>query len=282
VTAARTCTWCLSLLALLTFAAPLGAQESAFDCRGLSAAQEAQKATLFQTLHPYDVCDGTFAQCLAASPVEPLVKRHAADLCRLLKEGKESAEIQRLYSKRALTMLPGGPRVDIPVEPVTLAGDPQAPVTVAVYACVRCPFCSVMLPLLHKEVTEGSLKGRVKLHYRSFPLKDHAGSAEGGLAVLAAGRQGKFWPMLLKLYADFAVFKVEDLPGAAATLGLDGARFQADLASEETKKLLVATKQEGFRNKVASTPTLFIDGRRYQYENRFDVVLDVLQEAAGL
>jgi protein-disulfide isomerase len=253
----------------------------AFDCQHLTPPQETLRASLFASMHPYDVCDDTFQSCLAQPSPAPLVKRHAADLCRLIKEGKDAAEVQRLYSKRALTMLPGGPRVDIPVEPMTLAGDPAASVTVAIYACVRCPFCSVMLPLLYQEVTAGSLKGKVKLHYRAFPLKDHEGSAEGGLAVLAAGRQGKFWPMLLKLYAGFADFKVEDLPKVATELGLDAARFQADRASDDVKKLLVATKQEGFRNKVVSTPTLFIDGRRYQYENRFDVVLDVLQEAAA-
>ena len=71
------------------------------------------------------------------------------------------------------------------------AGDPQAPVRVVVYACARCPFCKVLVPGLYQEVTQGKLKGKVRLYFRPFPLKDHPGSSEGGLAMLGAAGRGK-------------------------------------------------------------------------------------------
>ena len=55
--------------------------------------------------------------------------------------------------------------------------------------------------------------------------------------------------------------------------------FEQAYADPKTRDALVAAKQEGLRNKVSATPTLFIDGRPYQYELNAAAVIDVLEEA---
>jgi protein-disulfide isomerase len=66
----------------------------------------------------------------------------------------------------------------------------------------------------------------------------------------------------------------------AKPVGLDRVAFERILADPKTRDQLVASKQEGLRNKVDSTPSLFIDGRPYVYDVKLEPILDVLQEAA--
>ncbi|RJO66235.1 MAG: hypothetical protein C4523_13310 [Myxococcales bacterium] len=250
-------------------------------CEGLDAEKQGLFARLLDTLHPYDCCDETISVCLTKQPVCPLAERLGKDVCRLVKLGKNQAEIEHAMLKRAQSMTPLGKPASFALDETMLAGDPAAPVTVVVYACTRCPFCKVAVPALYRLVAEGALKGKAKLYFRPFPLKDHVGSLEGGLAVEAAARMGKFWPYLLRVYERYDAFKPDLLAAWAAELGLDRSKFERLLAEPATKESLGLSKQEGVRNKVTATPTLFINGRKYVYEMATDVLKDVLDEEHG-
>jgi protein-disulfide isomerase len=100
------------------------------------------------------------------------------------------------------------------------------------------------------------------------------------MAFVAAEKQGKLWPYLLKLYANYDSFAVSKLAGWAREVGLDGAAFEKALKDKGNRKLLVSAKKEGLRNGVKATPTLFINGRRYYGDMDHDTLLDVLDEAA--
>ena len=96
---------------------------------------------------------------------------------------------------------------------------------------------------------------------------------------MAAERQGKLWPFLLKLYANFDSFAPGKLAGWASAAGLDRVAFEKALKDKSNRKALVSCKKEGLRNGVKATPTLFIDGRRYYGDLDHDTLLDVLDEA---
>jgi protein-disulfide isomerase len=248
-------------------------------CDSLPADKKALAQSLFSSLHPYDGCDETFARCLAAKPPKPVVLRLAADICRQVKAGRDRKEIERSLSRRAQSMLPAGPRAALTLDESFRAGTANAPVTVVVYACTRCPFCKVMVPALYAAVTDGPLAGKVRLYLRPFPLKSHSGSTEGGLALMSAAKLGQFWPLTLLVYQRFNSFTPAVLPEWAATAGIDRAAFERAFADPKTRDELVASKQEGLRNKVEATPGLFIDGRPYLYDMTTEAVLDVLEEA---
>jgi protein-disulfide isomerase len=248
-------------------------------CDGLPAEKKALVQSLFKSLHPYDGCDDTFARCLVQRPPAKVVVRLAEDLCRQAKAGKDGKQLEHALAKRAQSMLPGGPRLSARLDEATSAGDAAAPVTVVAYACTRCPLCKEIVPALHAAVRDGPLAGKVRLYVRPFPLKSHPGSSEGGLALLAAAKLGGFWPFTLLLYQQFDKFTPAVLPEWAAQAGLDRAAFTRILADPKTRDELVASKQEGLRNKVDATPSLFIDGRPYVYEIKVEAILDVLQEA---
>lgn len=263
-------------LATLLFAGSALAQTP--RCDGLEPKQKALAQELFSSLHPYDCCDETLAACLAAKERCSLAARLADDVCRLVKAGKDRPSIERAMDGRAQSMVDLGSRAPIALDETLAAGDPKAPVRAVVYACARCPFCSALLPKLHQEVTEGALKGKVRLYLRPFPLKNHPGSTEGALGVLAAAKLERGWPFLLALYGSFDQFDPARLGETAKGLGLDAEAFGAALNAPQTREALVEMKKEGLRNKVGQTPSLFIDGRPYSYELSLEALRDVLEE----
>jgi protein-disulfide isomerase len=268
-----------TLPAIVLLGVPRAVHAQTADCDGLPADKKTVARDLFAALHPYDGCDETFARCLAAKPPKPVVLRLASDICRQVKAGTERKRIEQNLGKRAQTMLATGPRAAIALDEATRAGAADAPVTVVVYACARCPFCKVMVPALHQAVTDGPLAGKVRLYFRPFPLKTHTESTEGGLAFMSAAKLGHFWPFTLRLYKDFDSFCPKVLPDWAEAAGLDRKSFEREYADAKTRDALVASKQEGLRNKVSATPSIFIDGHPYLYDLTTEAVIDVLEEA---
>ncbi|MFH1809585.1 MAG: thioredoxin domain-containing protein [Pseudomonadota bacterium] len=247
-------------------------------CDALTGPQRARVAALSSRLHPYDCCDDTIAHCLDQAPVCPVVRRLARQICAQVAAGKTDAEIEHALTRRGQSVLGVSRPVAIAVDPAMCAGEAEAPVVVTVYACSRCPFCSKLVPELHREIVEGALRGKAKICLRLFPIKDHPGSLEGGLALQAAARSGGFWPYILYLYAHFDAFSVERLDASAEAAGVPleaFARLRGDAALREA---LAASKREGLRNKVTSTPTVFIDGRRYHSELERSQLVDIIDE----
>ncbi len=247
-------------------------------CNALAPQAQQTARELLKKLHPYDCCDQTLDRCLAAKPRCPIVVRLADDVCRRVAAGQSRGMIETALAQRALTMVPSGKRAAIEVDEATVAGDRAAPVEVVVYACARCPYCKVVVGELHREVTTGALAGKARLYFRPFPIKGHPGSKEGGLALVAAARLGRFWPMLLHVYERFDEFCPGRLPEWAASLGMDRAVFEREMAADLTLRALVSSKQEGIRNGVTATPTLFVNGRRYVYDTKTEALVDALSE----
>jgi protein-disulfide isomerase len=269
----------LLIFAALCFGLARKSQAESSVCDSLPEDKKALVQSIFASLHPYDGCDETFARCLAAKAPKPVVLRLAASVCRQVKEGRERKAIEQAFSKRAQSMLPTGSRATLTLDETFRAGAADAPVTAVVFSCTRCPFCKIMVPALYTAVTDGPLAGKVRLYLRPFPLKSHTGSTEGGLALMSAAKLGHLWPLTQLLYKRFDSFTPAVLPEWAASVGIDRAAFERVFADPKTRDELVASKQEGLRNKVDSTPSLFIDGRPYHYEMTTEAVLDVLEEA---
>jgi protein-disulfide isomerase len=250
-------------------------------CASLPPEARARAEEALAKLYPYDGCDQTFARCLAQPEPAPVVLRLAADVCRRVGEGQDAKAIEHALGKRARSVLPLGKRATIALDEANRVGEPEAPVVIAVYACARCPFCKVLLPELHHEVTAGSLKGKARMYFRPFPIKGHPGSAEGGLAYVAAARMQRLWPVVLDLYARYDAYCPQKFGAWAAELGLDRQAFEALMADPGVRAELVAAKQEGVRNRVKATPTVFLDGVEYVYELKTAVLVDVVEELAA-
>jgi len=139
-------------------------------------------------------------------------------------------------------------------------GAADAPVTIVEFSDLQCPFCAQSHPVMQWVMT--AYDGRVKWLFKHFPLSIHPNARLAHQAALAAAEQGKFWPMHDALFADRQHVKRDALRAAAARLGLDVARFTADLDSPRLKARIETDRREGVALGVTATPTFFINGRQ--------------------
>jgi protein-disulfide isomerase len=105
--------------------------------------------------------------------------------------------------------------------------------------------------------------GKIQLIFKQFPLDMHSQAALAAAAAIAAHRQGKFWPMHDGLFAQRRELSRPSILAVARTAGLDMQRFEADLDSAETKKTIARDMEDGERAGVEGTPSVFINGRKY-------------------
>ncbi len=104
----------------------------------------------------------------------------------------------------------------------------------------------------------------VKLVYKEFPLRNHRFSKSASLAAIAAGRQGKYWQMHDKIFANYSSLSEEKLNKFATELDLDIPQFNKDREDFSAKKRVQSDLQSGVDAGVHGTPTIFVNGRRLQ------------------
>jgi protein-disulfide isomerase len=139
-------------------------------------------------------------------------------------------------------------------------GPDHAPVTIVEYGDFECPNCKQAAPavkLLLERYSE-----RVRLVYRHFPLEEvHPHALHAAEAAEAAGAQGKFWEMHDLLFENQRQLKQPQLHGYAERLGLDMARYTAEIDDEIYLQRVREHQRSGHDSGVRGTPTFFINGR---------------------
>ena len=144
------------------------------------------------------------------------------------------------------------------------------------YLDFQCPYCRVASGAI-KAVVLGDLEGRVRLRARHFPIREkHPRADATARAAEAAGRQGQFWAMHDLLYERFEAVTDDDLKAYALELGLDVARFEADVADPAIATAIEEDREAGLAAGVTGTPGLFLDGERYTGFYDRETLLDVL------
>jgi len=137
-------------------------------------------------------------------------------------------------------------------------GPDDALVTVVEFGDYRCGFCIKMRPVLAD--LERSYAGQVRFVYRHLPLGGNPESRLVASAAMAAGEQGKFWPMHERLFAIGGPMDRPVLDQVAREIGLDARRFAAALDSRRFELEVSREAAEAARLGVRGTPTFFING----------------------
>jgi protein-disulfide isomerase len=105
----------------------------------------------------------------------------------------------------------------------------------------------------------------VRLVFKHMPLASiHDRAQMASEAAAEAHAQGKFWSMHDLLLANQRALGRIELESYAETLKLDLTQFKAALDSGTHKNNVRLDLVEGSRSGVRGTPTVFINGRRYQ------------------
>lgn len=267
----------LSTPLLTLLLAPAQAETPA--CAALPDPQRQRAAALMEELHIHDCCDQPLARCLEQQPRCTLAERMSDNLCRRVAQGQEDSTIQRAFQLRAWTMQPYGEAAEFELDNAPTVGIPEAPVHVVVYSAPRGYHCARVVPGVHDAIAGGALQGKARMHSRLYPLRSNEHGKEAGLAFLAAHHLGGFWDFLLHSYTHFDDFELSYQAGWAESLGMDRVEFERLMADPAILDELKASKREGARLGVSSTPTFFIDGQLYRGEMEVDEIVDTIEEA---
>jgi NhaA family Na+:H+ antiporter len=157
-------------------------------------------------------------------------------------------------------------------------GDPSAEdaVTLVLYGDYLCPFCRRLRPVMRQ--LRDTLGDRLVYVFRHFPNeKAHPGATFIARATEAAARQSRFWDMHDWLF-DNPPPSERQVLDYARTLSIDTDLFQRDLASSEVRERVESDHARGRQNGVTGTPTIFVDGLRYDGAWDFHSMLEALEQ----
>lgn len=131
-------------------------------------------------------------------------------------------------------------------------GPRDAPL-VLLYADFSCPRCAVAWARLRE--------AEVRLVFRHFALQaKHPRAVPLAIAAEAAGRQGAFWELHDRLYADQGRQDDPHVWEHVRALGLDLDRFEADRRESEVAQRVASDVRDALRAGVTATPSLFHSG----------------------
>ncbi len=249
-------------------------------CDALTGDEHRLAQHILSSEYLYDCCDDTIARCLQEQPRCSLAARLADNVCRRAASGHDETRIRRALSRRARSMVGSGSSAEIDLSTAPSIGPDDAPVTVVIYACARCPYCTILVPALYEAITTGELSDQVRMAFRTFPIRGHEGSTTAGLAFVAAAEMNTFWPFMLHAYNHFDAYSPERQVEWAVAVGLDRQAFEAQVSDPATREALVAQKKEGLVNGVEETPTIFINGRRWVGDLETVELVDAIEEEA--
>jgi NhaA family Na+:H+ antiporter len=156
-------------------------------------------------------------------------------------------------------------------------GDSSERVTSLVsYGDFLCPYCRRFRSVLLR--IRGVLGERLAYVYRHFPNESaHPGAEFAARAAEAAAEQGRFWEMHDGLYGREPPLTEAIVRDVARGIGLDMERFERDIESDEIKVRIARDLDEARRDGVSATPTIFVDGQRYDGAWDFYSLLNVLE-----
>jgi protein-disulfide isomerase len=89
----------------------------------------------------------------------------------------------------------------------------------------------------------------------------HPHAAAAHAAAEAAHRQGQFWAMHDRIFANPRKLDAGTLAGYAREIGLDLDRFRRDSESEAVREKILSDAQEASELGVTGTPSFFVNGR---------------------
>ncbi|MDB4968246.1 MAG: Na+/H+ antiporter NhaA type [Myxococcales bacterium] len=267
----------LALLAILCAPALASADTSVqvpnVDLSGMS---EVDKGSLVKLLQKYPSACGKAQSLEASLKSDPKCRRSvfaARYMVRLFKLGLLPSEVEEHYGERFGSDVYKYKNIDVKDSPVR--GDPGAPISIVEFSDFQCPHCKHAQPVLERILEEFP---QVKLYFKHYPITRAHPYAQGAAqAAVAAGKQGKFWQYHDKLFrGDQEKESPSDLERYARELKLDLAKWKKDIDGAVDK--VNRDRAEGEKVNVDSTPSFFINGRKFHGPPTYEEMKDWVEE----
>ena len=166
-----------------------------------------------------------------------------------------------------------------------LIGSPSAPLEVIEFGDFECPGCGQFATVTEPDIRTNLVNtGKIRFRFMDFPLPMHKNTWDASLAAACANDQGKFWQMHDALFQNQDRWNGEVtgkprpvMHDLAQGLGLDMAKYDACMESEQHRAQIQANLEEGERRQVNSTPTFVIGTRMVPgalYYDQFKQLVD--------
>ncbi len=228
----------------------------------------------------YYECPDTVYSCVTKATPAMTALRMAGVIVRLLVDGKTPDDISAELRNRAKSAHPFK-KANIDTSGMPRVGPEGSSVTVVIYADFDCPYCRVVSPRLIK--LQHSLGDQVSIVFKLFPVKAHGPqSVVTSKAGWAAQLQGCFWAFHDVMYANFDDHDDDDIVRLANKAGCDLGPFKTAWNAKDTKEKLRTLKREGVKLGVKSTPSIFVNGKRYHGLKTAAELRDRLEEELDL
>lgn len=149
---------------------------------------------------------------------------------------------------------------DINIAHSPFKGKADAPVVIVDYTDFQCPYCAKLVPLLEQLLER--YPDKVKIVYKSYPLRSHRFALLAATAAMAAHEKGKFWEFHDRLYEKHNRMNEQVIMDVRKALALDTPEFDTLMKSQKIRNQVIGDLREGYANGVRGTPTIFINGKR--------------------
>jgi Na+:H+ antiporter, NhaA family len=141
-------------------------------------------------------------------------------------------------------------------------GSTSAVITLVEYGDFDCPYCAQAYPVVR--ALERHFGSALRVVFRHNPIGElHEHALIAAEAAEAAALQERFWEMHDRLFEVRGDLGEAALVGHAVAIGLEKARFQADLHAATVRARVREDEVSGLHSGVVGTPTFFIDGEHF-------------------
>ena len=211
----------------------------------------------------------SIAECVrqnaACAACRPAAEQFAAQLRRGKSKSQAEKAFQARFGESALV------QVDLDGSPSQ--GPTDAPITIVEWADFECGFCARAVSILDE--TLKAYPNQIRLVFKHFPLDSHLHATQMSKLAIAAGNQGKFWPMHAALFAgrggSVDEAKIREL---AVALQLDADKLLADMQAPETADRIARDRAQADKLGLKGTPFMVINARRFDFA-AFDLEEDL-------
>lgn len=152
------------------------------------------------------------------------------------------------------------PTMEIDASSSPYKGAADAPVVIVEYTDFQCPYCAKLGETFSRLLKK--YPGKIKIVYKSFPLNNHKFAWKAAVAAMAAHQKGLFWEFHDRLFANYKTLNDEKIMEIRKALGCDTPEFEKLIKSAQVRRKVATDRQEGQRNGVRGTPSIFINGKR--------------------
>ena len=234
------------------------------DMSGLTADQ---KHAVLKLLREEDCtcgCQRKMAQCRVQDSKCAFSRMSSNAAVKAIKEGKSPDQIRAAALAENHLKTLDDP-VKIRIDGAPSKGPMSAKLTIVEFSDFQCPYCSKAAFALD-ELTR-KYPADVRLVYKQFPIAFiHSQALLAAHASLAANNQGKFWLLHDRMFNNSNKLSREHILAWAQEVNMDMPRFIKDMDSKEVAAAVDRDLKEATDIEVLGTPTVFLNGRRYNGE----------------